>query len=156
MEVLKATESDLPRIVDLWWEMQSSHNEYDPRFYKTKSESECRNLARTYFSIMIADKDHLILLANEGGKTVGMIHLQISIKPPVYSLERYASIREAVVSKPYRNRGIFRLLLNHAKDLLRLEKISLLEVGVDVSNPASDVYKRAGFTTREQLMINWI
>jgi GNAT superfamily N-acetyltransferase len=156
MEISKATENDLPAMVDLWWEMQSSHNHYDPQFYKTKSESECRILAQTYFSIMLADKTHLILLANDAEKTVGMIHIQIGIKPPVFSLERFASIREVVIAKPYRNRGIFKLLLNHSKDLLRLENINLLEVTVDISNPAAETYKHNGFIAREQLMINWI
>jgi hypothetical protein len=61
MEIWKATENDLPGMVDLWWEMQSSQDDYDLQFYKTKSENECRDLARTYFSMMISDKDHLIL-----------------------------------------------------------------------------------------------
>lgn len=156
MEICKATERDLPGMVDLWWEMQSSHDEYDPQFYKTKSERECRDMARTYFSRMISDKNHLILLASESGKTVGMIHIQIGIKPPVYSLERFASILEVVVAKFYRNRGIFRMLLNQTRDILRLEKINLLEASVDISNPATEAYKHVGFTAREQLMIHWI
>jgi ribosomal protein S18 acetylase RimI-like enzyme len=156
MQISKATENDLAGMVDLWWEMQSSHDDYDLRFYKTKTENECRDLARTYFSIMISDNNHLILLASESGKTVGMIHIQLGVKPPIYTLERFGSIQEVVVAKACRSRGIFRMLFNHAKDLLRLEKINLFEALVDVSNPATEAYEHIGFTVRQQLMIHWI
>lgn len=153
MDIWEATETDLFQMVDLWWEMQSTHDNYDLNYYHTKTEYECRELAKRYFKEFLYDKNHFFLVAGESKKIVGMIHLQMLIKPPIYETQRYALIQDVVVTKSYRNRGIFKALLNHAKDRLRSEKINLVELFVDINNPAVEVYKKMGFKTRQQLMV---
>ena len=155
MKIWEATEIDLTQMIDIWWEMQSSHDNYDPKYYQTRSENECRGLARKYFKEFLLDKNHLFLVAGVSEKIVGMIHLQILIKPPVYRAQRYALIQDVVVTQSYQNRGIFKALLDHAKDRLRLENINLMELLVDENNPAVKAYGQVGFTTRQRLMIKW-
>lgn len=156
MEIRKATKRDLSGIVDLWWEMQSSHDAYDLKFYRTKSEVECRELAKIYFAELLGDENHLVFVAAEGKKSIGMIHIEILAKPPIFHTRRYASIRETAVTQSKRNQGIFKWLLNHAIDELRAQRIGLIELFVDKDNPAVEVYKRLGFTVRQELMIRSI
>ena len=156
MEIRQATEEDLPAIVDLWWEMQSSHNSYDQKFSETKSEDRCRELAMIYFSKMVNEEDHLILVAGDFGKVIGLVHMEIAMKPPVLRLERFASIREVVVAESHRRRGTFGQLLNYGWAYLRRRDIRLVEAMVDVGNPAIRAYERQGFIPRQQLMIAWV
>jgi len=156
VKIRDAAERHLLGMVDLWWDMQSSHYDYNERFYQTKSEKECRKLAREYFKKLLHDKNHLVLVAEELRRTVGLIHVELLAMPPVYTIERYAIIREAVITKSSRRLGIFKALFNHVEERLKSNNINLINLFVDINNPATKAYEQLGFTTRQKLMTKWI
>lgn len=155
MDVRKASPKDLSQLVDLWWEMQSLHSDYDSRFYQVKSEEECRKVARIYYETMLCDNRHTILVAVQSGKVIGMIHLEKKEKPPIYSVQRFAEIQEVIVSGPYRRKGVFNVLWSQAEKDLRDQGFHLIEALVEVVNPAIKAYEKQGFMARQALMIKW-
>ncbi len=157
MEIRKAGKRDISAIVDLWWEMQDSHHVYDPEYYRTRSEAECREISTRYFRQIIGAPDHGVFLALEADRLVGMLHMAIRSKPPIFQVRSYAMLEEVVVAPSHRKKGIFRDLFTYAEEMLRSRDIHLLELLVDRENqPAISAYKGVGFIERQAMMIRWI
>ena len=151
-----ATEPDLPAIIDLWWEMQSGHEAYEPRFYGTRSRQVCRAGCESYFRRLLGDPDCLFLVAIHEGQVVGFIVAHLSKRPPPYAIDRRMVVEVTATRADHRRRGVFRGLLETAMVRAKAQGISLVSLSVDCDNPAMAAYLRSGFSPRQVTMTRWL
>ncbi len=89
--------------------------------------------------------DHFFV-AEEGGKRVGFLHLQV--QGDFFSGARACHISDLAVATGQDGRGIGRALLAHAETWASANHCKLLTLGVFPGNTrARGLYERAGFTT---------
>ena len=89
--------------------------------------------------------DHFFV-AEDGGKRVGFLHLQV--QRDFFSGARACHISDLAVAIGQDGRGIGRALLAHAETWANANRCKLLTLGVFPGNTrARELYERAGFTT---------
>src|SRR5690242_4678140 len=89
--------------------------------------------------------DHFFV-AEDGGKRVGFLHLQV--QRDFFSGARACHISDLAVAIGQDGRGIGRGLLAHAETWANANRCKLLTLGVFPGNTrARELYERAGFTT---------
>ena len=148
MRIRKARFSDLDQIVDLWWEMHTSHYKYDRAYYKLRTKKVAIRNIETHYTERIDSPDSIFLVAENKGILIGYLYALIQDRPSVFPASKRILIDATVVREDYRRKGIF------TKLYLRMEKIaskvqpSFIELFVDHNNPAIDTYKNLGFKDR--------
>lgn len=154
MKVRLAKLEDLSDLVSLWWELQSSQFEYDLFFYNTKSEQISKKISAEYFKFCLRKKNHILIVIEDEQKPIGMLHCEISIRPPVLKEEKIAEIVEAVVTERFRGRGIFQLMFKFLEQELNRRNIRMCIISVDKDNlNALRAYEKSGFQERQKKMI---
>ncbi len=154
MKVRLATLEDLSHLVSLWWEMQSSLFEYDLFFYNTKLEQISKAISAEYFKFCLRKKNDTLIVMEDEQKPIGMLHSEISSRPPIFKEERIATIVEAVVTESFRGQGIFHLMFKFLEQELIRRNIRLCILSVDKENlNALRAYEKCGFQERQKKMI---
>ena len=93
---------------------------------------------------MLASPEWTFLLAEEGTDKVGL--LVLLILPSLYHGGNYAAITELIVRKPYRGRGVGRMLVEEAKRIAKAQGCEEIDVSVEVQNEkAIGFYEKLGF-----------
>ncbi|MHC1590563.1 MAG: GNAT family N-acetyltransferase [Candidatus Helarchaeales archaeon] len=152
-----AENKDLTDLVDLWWELFSTHQDYDPRFYSIKPERLSRILISEYFEKSMKSDDHIFVLAEEEGRAVGMIHCEILKRPPIFSEEREGLLVDVVVDPEHRGREIFQRMFDFLKIKLKIKEIKTCTLLVDVLNSSGfRAYQKAGFKERQRFLTCYI
>ncbi|MFX0133802.1 MAG: GNAT family N-acetyltransferase, partial [Candidatus Hodarchaeota archaeon] len=125
MKIRMAKLTDVSEIVTLWWEMQSFHSKYDSFWYDTKPEQLSKKIASEYFKISIENEKHILIVIEKDQKLIGMLHCEVSNRPPIYNETNKATIIETVVIEEFRGQGLFQQMFNYLKDELKLRNIRL-------------------------------
>lgn len=93
---------------------------------------------------MIASPEWSFLIAEEGGRKLGLLILLIL--PSLYHGGNYAAITELIVSEETQNKGVGRLLVEEAKRKARTQGCEEIDVSVEVQNEkAIGFYEKLGF-----------
>lgn len=154
MKIRLATVKDLQDIVNLWWEMQSYHFKYDLIFYGTKAERISKKYTSEYFKFALVNENHIIILAEEDQKVIGLLHCEISQRPPIFKDGKKANIVEVSVTEHYRGRGIFQQMFNYLKNELQRQNILFCTLQVDKDNfYGIKAYEKCNFQERQKFMI---
>ncbi len=154
MKIRKAEFKDLLGIISIWWEMQSHHLKYDSIFYKTQSEQTSKEMAKKYFEISLENKNHTIIVVEESEKIIGMLHCEISDRPPVYEVRKKAVILETVVAEGFRGQGHFMKMFEALKNELRSRDIKFCFLSVEKDNDSAiRAYSKCNFKERQKFMV---
>ncbi len=151
-----ACDSDLGALTELWWQMQSSHDAYSPRYYKNIGLERCKDLCLTYFKDLLRKEDCIFYVATSVDILVGMIIAHIRTRPPVYEVSQNVEVEVAVVDQTHRHRGFFRRLLESVEEKARLADVEMVEIIVDHDNSARLAYEKTGFSLRQDKMVKWL
>ncbi|NVM00853.1 MAG: GNAT family N-acetyltransferase [Candidatus Helarchaeota archaeon] len=154
MKIRNAKLMDLSEIVSLWWEMQSFHSKYDSLFYDTKPEQLSKEIASKYFKISIENENHILIVIENDEKLIGMLHSEVSNRPPIYNEGKKATIIETVVTEEFRGQGLFQQMFDVLKDELKLRNIRFCTLSVDKDNIGGiRAYSKSNFKERHKMMI---
>jgi ribosomal protein S18 acetylase RimI-like enzyme len=141
--IRRATEQDLPRMVELWKDLMDFHATRDPIFTR-KPDGE--KAWETFMRENMA-KDKACVFAAEGDRRiVGYCLALISNYPPVLSMSTYGEMMDLMVHEAYRHRCVGERLFNAAKAWYSQQGIYRIEVRVAVTNEISTgFWRKMGF-----------
>ena len=156
IEYRGAVPADEEALSELWWTMQSSHQEYDPNWYADKGEETCVASWRQHFRGLLQDENCIIVVATCIGRPMGMLVARFSHRPPIYVTESVADIHSTVVHPDHRGQGVFRAMLSFLEVKALDAGIRVVKLSVHVRNPNRAAYERTGFVPETVGMIKWI
>lgn len=150
MKIRKAARREIPRLVELWWDFQTTHPPYDPVFYRNKSKAECLRLCQKYYQVILASKNHIFLVAETNGKLVGFIMGEIGHRPPVYRTVEAGFLSMIYIIPEMQRKGAGTRLVQALEKEFRRRKIRHVELVVDKKNrPALELYRKCGYQDRQ-------
>ena len=134
--------------------MQSSQFEYDLFFYNTKSEKISKEISTEYFKFCLRKEKHILIVIEDKQKPIGMLHCEISTRPPVLKEDCIAKIVEAVVTERFRGQGVFQLMFKFLVHELNRRNVRMCILSVDKDNlNALSAYEKCGFQERQKKML---
>ncbi|MHA1301170.1 MAG: GNAT family N-acetyltransferase [Candidatus Helarchaeota archaeon] len=148
MNIRRAKLEDVEQISELWWEMHDFNADFDDRYYETKPKEECIKWKNDFFKKILNNEDDLIWVAEDNGKLVGYIYVQIIERPPYYKYNKIAKIQEASITKDYQQKGIFRKSWDIISNEMLSKGIQMAELEIDLNNPAHFAYWKVSFYKR--------
>jgi len=148
MRIRKANKNDLPQLVDLWWEMHTSHYEYDRPYYKLRAQKVAKKNTEKHFSEIIDSPESIFVVAEDSKIIAGYLCAIVQNRPPVFQPSKRLLIDTTGVKEDYRGKGIFNKLYSFMKKIAVQYQPCHIELFVDVDNPAVELYKHLGFKSR--------
>ncbi|MGC9152652.1 MAG: GNAT family N-acetyltransferase [Vulcanisaeta sp.] len=141
--IREAREGDVEYLVDLVVRLKRLNSEFDPLF---SARSDCAERAREYLLNAIRDnKNHLILVAEDMGKIVGVLKADIRERL-FYSPSIEGAIVDFYVMPEYRRKGLGRQMLERAITILRERGAQLITAEFPTQNQiAINFYNKMGF-----------
>ena len=153
MKIRKAEEKDIPVLVDLWWQMHTFHYKYDKEYYQLLPKRKACHESQKHLQTMLANENTIFLVAEAEGVLLGSLLAHIDHRPPVFSTQKRILVDHVVVDEKHRCKGIFSKLQNRLDSISKQKGAILIELNVDVSNPAVDVYKKKGYFSVQYKMV---
>ena len=150
MEVVRALNSDIPAILEIWKELMDFHVSFDSRYTLSEGaeESMGKNLER-----LIALEDALVIMAVENTKVLGFGIARIDKYPPVFVKQICGTIEDLAVSSGYRRKGLGELMLKEMLDWFRSQSIDRVELRVASMNTVGySFWRKHGFTGYMHIM----
>ena len=116
---------DIPRIVELWYEMQKMHEAMGPYFI-LKSKADCDLLFSDYLEDAVehSAENRIIVYETPENELVGYCHATLVSRPPVYAIDTVLAIDSIAVTETHRRRGIGRVLCQDVFDFADRHKQS--------------------------------
>lgn len=134
ISITKATEKDMPSILELLYELDR------PTPIDDKEIKAFQNKIKDYFS----DSQKIILLAKQDSKSVGLVNVILLRRLNREKLEMY--IPELIVTKELRNSGIGKKLIQHC--ITFAKKKGCYRIRLESGNQRKEshqFYKNLGF-----------
>ncbi|MFH0778235.1 MAG: GNAT family N-acetyltransferase [Candidatus Eisenbacteria bacterium] len=145
MRIRKAKLDDLDQIAGLCADLQTYHDKFDPTFLMVK---DAEKMLKKFLKPRIRSRKDFIVVAEEGDRLVGYVHMVIVLRPPIFKNRPYGFVMDAVVSKGYRGRGIGTKLMAKSYAWLRKKGIRRVELFVHgLNKPGRRFWEREGFET---------
>ncbi|UCH43761.1 MAG: GNAT family N-acetyltransferase [Dehalococcoidales bacterium] len=143
MDVILATDSHVPEIIDLWKEFMDFHKDIDPRFpIRGDAPLEWKKHLRG----LMQSENVLILVAIDENQMVGFSISLINRYTPIWKREFYGAIDSIAVKSEYRRQGIGEQLLVKIFEWFESLKIDRIEVSVAARNQVGySFWKKHGF-----------
>jgi GNAT superfamily N-acetyltransferase len=133
MHYRRATQCDLPRVLDLLREVMEYHEIAPPR---NEAHTAC-------VAAIIASQDHLFLLAEEDDGVIGMCALLFSMS--TWSAAPACEVQDVIVTHAHRGKGVGRGLLKAADELAVARGCTRLYLLAEYWNlDAHAFYRRVG------------
>ena len=156
MDVRWAAPQDEDQLAELWWLMQESHHEREPRLYADQGEAACKASWRQHFRDLLVRDDALVVVAVSGESAVGMIVGLLRSRPPIYVIPRVLNIGSAVVHPGHRQEGVFRKMLLFLEAAAKERGVGVVQLTVHKDNEAKRAYLRTGFESVTEGMVKWL
>lgn len=142
MIIREAKKEDLAAVATLAKQMVDYHHRLDD-YYKSPADYE--NLAAE-LAEELADKNGLMLVAEEDGEIAGYFRGAVEEAPAYTSAKKIGVVYDLVVSPKHRRRKIGERIFRAALEWFRARKIGHLELSVDARNLAGVAFwKNQGF-----------
>jgi GNAT superfamily N-acetyltransferase len=153
MRIRKAREKDLDSLVSLWWQMHTSHYQYDKAYYKLAAKRKACAASRKHLKEMISNKNAVFLVAEENDTLLGSLLAHIVNRPPVFPPQKRALLDNVVVDEKHRGKGIYSKLQKRFDKIAKDKGAIYIELNVDISSSVVEIYKRKGYSARHLKMI---
>lgn len=141
-----ATPADVPRIVRRWQELIALHQGLESELFVVADHA-----AGTYgrhVRRQIADRDAVVLVADEGGDLVGYLSGGLGHRAPVYAVREVGMVFDLVVRPDRRRSGLGEALYDAAAAWFRERGVSWMQASWSPRNPASSAFwRKMGFGT---------
>ncbi len=152
----RATEADIPAVVDLCMLVEAQHEAYWPLRWQRREG--LREGYAHWLSRRLADARMLIAVAREVGTSaepvVGALLATIEKEIPIYTYGEYALVQDMAVRETHRRRGIAQRLLADAAVWARGQGVNQLRLMVAAQNPTGRAaFEKAGFLPTYQEMV---
>lgn len=139
----EATETDLPKIIELWKEFIDFHKDRDPIFSRSKEGPD--NFGR-YILENMSKADAIVYVAESDGEVVAYILSMIQDYPPAFEVKKFGFISDLAVSSGSRRSGIGMHLFEMARNWFVKKGMRRIEIGVAVTNEIStSFWDKMGF-----------
>ena len=136
----EAQKADLATVVELWRELIAHHVELgDALRLAPDAEKHWRRWAKNH----IHAADSRVLLAEAGGRAVGMAVGMERETPPVFAERRRGFITDLCVAAAWRRRGVGRALAEDLLGWFRERGLEAAELAVASVNPGAEAFWRA-------------
>jgi GNAT superfamily N-acetyltransferase len=143
VQVRRATEQDLPEIVELWKGLMDFHARRDPIFTPGPDADKAW---QAFMRKNMAADNAAVFVADCASRIVGYCLALISDYPPVLAVQTYGELMDLMVHADYRRQGIGECLVIAARAWYSERRIQRIEVRVAVTNEISTVFwRRMGF-----------
>lgn len=144
--IRRATHADLPRIVELFAQVDDLHREALPWLFRKLDEPRTREVLERF----IAGSDCAMFVAadHDGAPIVGLLVVMVRqvVKAPIVRPARVAEIENLVVDRAARRRGVGRSLVQAALAWSREAHAERTELGVyDFNDEAYRFWESMGF-----------
>ena len=141
--IRQATELDIHRIVELWYEMSVYHEQIDSYF---KLAPDGKSVYRNFLSSHIGARDVALFVAEDEGVVKGYVMVKVEIRPAVFLSQRTGFIQELAVTEDFQRMGVGQELLTKALTWLKEQGISEVSCHYSLDNPkSSKFWSEAGF-----------
>ena len=157
MKIRKATRRDIPRLVELWWELQVQYFSYDLPYYRNKSKAACFRLYQKRLEQYFGKRNLILLVAQQDAAVIGFVIGEILPRSNYHRVETYGDVGPLGVAAGWRRQGIGARLLQALEKEFRKRQVRLIQMYVDRKNrPALDFYRRHGYGERMVHMTKWL
>lgn len=142
MTVVPATARDVGAMLRLMELLAEEHSHLDPYFLP--GDDWLPSLEMMFLE-RLSRRDHLLLVAREGGPPIGMVTASLQASP-VFRLRPRAIIENLIVQPEYRRRGVAQALVDAAAAWCAERRVVYTELMVAVDNePARLFWEQRGF-----------
>ena len=143
MEIMQATRSQIPSIIEVWREFMAYHATLDSKFII--KEGAHLDFGK-FVEDLISSDDSDVFVALENGQVVGYAIARISEYPPVFQVEKYGQICDLAVRSESQRKGIGEQILNKVFEWFKSKDINRVELRVSVKNEKGySFWKKHGF-----------
>jgi len=150
MRIIKAEESHIPQVIEIWKELVDLHADILP-FY-TRREEGPGNFEK-YARLSIQADKSLMLVAVEDDRVVAYSISNVAKHPPVYLTEVYGLISDMAVRSGYRRKGIGEAMLREIEEWFASRDIHRIELHATPGNTSGySFWKKHGFVDYEHVM----
>jgi GNAT superfamily N-acetyltransferase len=150
MRIIKADESHIPQITEIWKELVDLHADILP-FY-TRREEGPGNFEK-YARLSIMSDKSLMLVALEDDQVVAYSISNVAKHPPVYLTEIYGLISDMAVRSGHRRKGVGDAMLREIKEWFASRGIHRIELHATPGNTSGySFWKKHGFVDYEHIM----
>jgi len=144
MEIRPAVQSDIEQICLLYNEFFAYNAKIDPVYCRAGKE------AGEYPKSVIESESSDLIVATEGDKMLGFIHIKEGKTPPYDALmqNHYAQIIDFIVTEAFRKKGVGTKLMDAAKEWAKTRNLDYIELfALQGAVDERRFYERSGFTT---------
>ena len=113
--------ADFLAVLPMMRQFRMRQQEFDPALYALRPDADQR--FRRWIGEVTADPRATLLVAEEGGQTIGFLYATVEHEPPIYVHDEFALVREWWVEPACRRRGA-------GKSLLALAGVEFARAGV--------------------------
>jgi ribosomal protein S18 acetylase RimI-like enzyme len=151
MDVVRAAESHLPTILNLWREIMDYHRDFDA--YWIRAEDGHISFEK-HLRELLASGDALVLVALDEGSAVGYAVARISETVPVFRERLRGTIDDMGVTADYRRRGAGEEMLAELLRWFGARGISTIALSVAAANSIGIAFwKKHGFSDLMHRMV---
>jgi ribosomal protein S18 acetylase RimI-like enzyme len=144
MEIISATESFVPEIVELWEEFWGYHQKMEPQFFVMSEDGPSK--FEEYLRGLIKSDESQVLVALEGGQMAAYSIAQILKRPPIAKHPEYGFISHLCVKSEYRRKGLGKQISDKILEWFKSRQIDRIELSVVAKNQiAYSFWKKQGF-----------
>jgi RimJ/RimL family protein N-acetyltransferase len=141
VRVRPAVATDRDAVRALWRALEEAQGRF--RLFPVAGDASER-LERS-FHRALSSEDERWVIAEDGGETVGMAHLEV-VRPSKMSDEAVVELGRVVVAEAWRGRGVATAMLRAAEEFAAGRGVRVLEARVFAANEASlGFWDRSGF-----------
>ncbi|MBW2987805.1 GNAT family N-acetyltransferase [Candidatus Woesearchaeota archaeon] len=143
MKIRKLKKGDsLKELVDLSHIMIKDYEVHHKEFFTLKKRFNKKKL-EPHFHKSLESKDMQTFVAEEKGKIIGFITVEVRERLSLYEVSRSGFISSLIVSPEHRRKGIAEKLLKEAIKWLKKKKIKYFDLDTAVKNTgALEFYKK--------------
>lgn len=136
-----ANKADINALIELLNELFTQDIEFEPNYEKQKTGLE---------KIIENSDIGNILILQEDNKIIGMVSILYSISTALGG--KVGILEDMIIAKPYRGKGLGKLLLNSAIEFAKKNDCLRLTLLTDFNNDrAINFYKRLGFKKSDMI-----
>ncbi|UCB43309.1 MAG: GNAT family N-acetyltransferase [Dehalococcoidales bacterium] len=144
IEIVEATESHIPDIVELWKEFMDHHKDIDPRF---PAREDAHVSFEQHIRELMGTEDTLVLVALDESRVVGFSISQVNSYPPIWvESDKHGFIDTMAITADYRRKGIGEHMLGRIFESFASHGIDRIELTVAARNEVGySFWRKHGF-----------